>query len=120
MAKTELQQALEVIKRHCDKPKGKSFDEYMQTATLKQRIESVTGKFLHYVDHQTIWFAHKKFYEDAVKKDPDNQKEYFGDLTDHPNYVDVVLSKKQREDCIQALKWLERDVKACISHLENK
>ena len=103
----ELKHALEVIKKHCDTPKGKSFDEYMQNATLKQRIESITGKFLHYVDHQTIWYAHTQ----QRKKDPTH-------FVDHPDRIDVELSKKQREDCIQALKWLERDVQACISHLE--
>ena len=120
MAKTELQHALEVIKKHCEQPKGKSFYEHMDSASLKQRIESLKSNFLHYVDHQTIWFSHKKHYEDMVKKDPKNQKEYLEELIDHPNYTDVELSKKQREDCIEALKWFERDIKACISHLENK
>lgn len=104
----ELKQALEVIKKHCDTPKGKSFDEYMQGATLKQRIESITGKFLHYVDHQTIWWM----YNQLETQDPT--------LKNHPNYTKVELSKKQREDCIQALSWLERDVKACINHLQTK
>jgi hypothetical protein len=53
-----------------------------------------------------------------VKKDPKNQKEYLEDLIDHPNYTDVVLSEKQRKDCIQSLGWLLNDVKACIAHLE--
>ena len=105
----ELKQALEVIKKHCDTPKGKSFDEYMQNASLKQRIESITGKFLHYVDHQTIWYAHTQ-----IRKSQPNH------FIDHPDRKDIELSKKQREDSIQALKWLKRDVEACINHLENK
>lgn len=103
----ELKNALAVIKKHCDTPKGKSFDEYMQSATLKQRIESIKGKFLHYVDNQTIWYAH-------------NQRIKQGDssMLDHPDYKNVELSKKQREDCIQVLEWLKRDVEDCISHLK--
>jgi hypothetical protein len=41
-------------------------------------------------------------------------------MVNHPNYTNVELSKKQVEDCIQALRWFEQDIKACISHLENK
>lgn len=104
----ELKQALEVIKKHCDTPKGKSFDEYMQGASLKQRIEGITGKLLHYVDSQTIWWMYNQ------------NEEKFESMKNHPNYKKVELSKKQREDSIQALKWLKRDVEACISHLENK
>jgi hypothetical protein len=102
----ELKQALEVIKKHCDTPKGKSFYEHMDGASLKQRIETLKGNFLHYVDHQTIWYSHNQ----AIKNGASSMK-------DHPNYTNVELSKKQREDCIQALHWFERDIKACISHL---
>jgi hypothetical protein len=102
----ELKQALEVIKKHCDTPKTKSFYEHMDGASLKQRIETLKSNFLHYVDHQTIWYSHTQFR----KIDPNH-------FIDHPNRIDVELSKKQKEDCIQALKWLESDVKACISHL---
>jgi hypothetical protein len=111
MAKTELQQALEVIKKHCEQPKGKSFYEHMDSASLKQRIETLKSNFLQYVDHETIWYAHTE----NEKKD----KNYWLG-TKHPNYKVVELSKKQREDCIQSLKWFEQDIKACISHLENK
>jgi len=103
----ELKHALEVIKKHCATPKGKSFHEYMETASLKQRIESIQGNFLHYVDHQTIWYYHTQLR----KKQPNH-------FIDHPDRMDIELSKKQREDCIQALKWLQNDVKACIAHLE--
>jgi len=103
----ELKNALEVIKKHCDTPKGKSFDERMQTSTLKQRIEGIKGQFLHYVDSETIWYAHTQIR----KQDPTH-------FADHPDRKDIELSKKQRQDCIQVLKWLESDVKACIKHLE--
>ena len=101
---TELKQALEVIKRHCETPKGKSFNERMDDYSLKQRIETLTSQFLHYVDHQTIHY----YYTEFKKKNPD----WDGD------YNVVELSKKQKEDCIQALKFLENDVKACIGHLQ--
>jgi len=105
----ELKHALQVIKNHCDTPKGKSFYEYMQSATLKQRISSLKSKFLHYVDHQTIWY----YYGVEIKKGKST-------ILDHPDYTKVELSKKQREDCIQELKWFKSDIEACISHLENK
>ena len=103
----ELKQALEVIKKHCETPKGKSFYERMDSSSLKQRIEILQSQFLHYVDHQTIWYKHTQLR----KKDPNH-------FSDHPDRVDIEFSNKQREDCIQALRWLEADVKACISHLE--
>jgi hypothetical protein len=109
MAKTELQQALEIIKKHCEQPKGKSFYEHMDNASLKQRIETLKSNFLQYVDHQTIWYSHNQ----AIKKGSKS-------MVNHPNYTNVELSKKQVEDCIQALRWFEQDIKACISHLENK
>jgi hypothetical protein len=107
MAKNELQQALDTIKKYCAQPKQKSFYEHMDNASLKQRIETLQSNFLHYVDHQTIWYAHTQFR----KTDPTH-------FVDHPNRIDVELSKKQREDCIQSLGWLLNDIKACISHLE--
>ena len=115
---TELKNALAVIKKHCETPKGKSFYEYMDTASLKQRIESLKSNFLHYVDHQTIWYSHKQRAAELIKKDPNNEKEYLEDLMDHPSYINVELSKRQREDCIDALEWFKKDIEACISHLK--
>jgi hypothetical protein len=104
----ELKQALEVIKKHCDTPKGKSFYEHMDGASLKQRIETLKSQFINYVDHQTIWYHHNQI----AKKQP-------GHFEDHPDYMKVELTKKQREDCLQALRWFENDIKACISHLKD-
>lgn len=114
----ELKQAFDTIKKYCEQPKGKSFHEYMDGASLKQRIESLKGKFLHYVDHQTIWFSYKQITAERIKKDPKNEKKYLEDLMDHPNYTDVILSERQRKDCIDALEWFKRDIEACISHLK--
>ena len=115
---TELKQALEVIKKHCDTPKGKSFYEHMDGASLKQRIETIKGNFLHYVDHQTIWYSYKQRVAERIKADPNNEKEYLENLYDHPNYTDVNLTEKQRKDCLEALHWFEQDIKACIAHLK--
>jgi flagellar basal body rod protein FlgB len=104
MAKTELQQALDTIKKYCEQPKVKSFHERMDNASLKQRIEMLKTEFLHYVDHQTIHYM----YTQIKKKNPD----WDGD------YNVVELSKKQVEDCLQTLHWFEQDIKACISHLK--
>ena len=104
MAKSELQQALDTIKKYCEQPKAKSFQERMESSTLKQRIETLKSEFTHYVDHQTIHYM----YTQLKKKNPD----WDGD------YNVVELSNKQREDCLQALHWFEQDIKACIAHLK--
>jgi hypothetical protein len=100
----ELKNALEVIKKHCDTPKRKSFEETMNGYSLSRRIESLKSYFLHYVDHQTINYHYTQF----KKKNPDWDGEF--------NVVE--LTNKQREDCLQALRWFENDIKACISHLK--
>jgi hypothetical protein len=107
MAKNELQQALDTIKKYCAQPKQKSFYEHMDNASLKQRIETLKSHFLQYVDHQTIWYSHNQ----AIKKGAKS-------MSNHPNYTNVELSKKQREDCIDALEWFKKDIEACISHLQ--
>jgi hypothetical protein len=103
----ELKNAIEVIKKHCSQPKGKTFTEYMDTASLKQRIASLKGYFLHYVDHITIWYYHNQ----QIKAGTSN-------FDTHPNYTKVELSKKQREDAIAELEWFKKDIEACISHLK--
>ena len=114
----ELKQALEVIKKYTSQPKKKDFYEVMYNASLKQRIETIKGLLLHYVDHQTIWYSYKQRVAERIKADPNNEKEYLEDLYDHPNYIDVSLSERQRKDCLDALHWLEQDVKACKAHLK--
>ena len=106
----ELKQALEVIKKHCDTPKGKSFSEHMDSASLKQRIETLKSNFLHYVDHQTI-----NYQKTQIEKE--HPGTFTGEFEEYIQYTPVELSKKQREDCIQALHWFEQDIKACIAQL---
>ena len=115
---TELKQALEVIKKHTSQSKTKSFYERMDNASLKQRIETLRGQFVHYVDHQTIWYSYKQRVAERIKTDPNNEKEYLEDLYDHPNYTDVNLTEKQRKDCLQELEWFKKDVEYCIGHLK--
>jgi len=100
----ELKNALEVIKKHCTEPKGKSYYEYMDSSPLKRRIETLKSNFLHYVDHQTIHYHYTQF----KKKNPD----WDGD------YNVVELSKKQVDECIQELEWFKKDIEACIAHLK--
>ena len=107
---TELKQALEVIKKHCSQPKRKTFEEHMDGSSLKQRIATLKSNFLHYVDRETIWYMHTQ----NQKKNPD----YWMGIN-HPNYREVELSKKQREDAIAEMEWFKRDIEACISHLKS-
>ena len=107
----ELKQALEVIKKHCDTPKGKSFYEQMDGASLKQRIEILKGNFVQYVDHQTI-----NYKKTQIEKQ--NPGTFTGEFSEYNEYIPVELSKKQLEDCLQTLHWFEQDIKACIAHLK--
>lgn len=100
----ELKHALEVIKKHCDTPKGKSFDERMETLTLPQQIRALKSKFVWYIDRITINY----FYTQRKKENPN----WIGDFTH------IELKGKQREDAIQELEWFKRDIEACISHLK--
>lgn len=104
----ELKQALEVIKKHCNTPKEKSFYEHMNSAPLHRQISFLRGKFVHYIDRKTIGYL----YTQLDKKNP--EAEYFEDNS----RVRVELTNKQRKDSIQELKWFLNDVKACIAHLE--
>jgi hypothetical protein len=92
----------------------KTFYEKMDGYSLKRRIESIQSLLLHYVDHQTIWYAHAQH----AKQHPEHQKQLEEQNRKHPNYTEVILTNKQKKDCLEALQWLERDVKACIAHLK--
>ena len=103
----ELKNALKLITEKCKEP---NHHLQMKSKSLTQRIESIKGEFLHYVDSDTIWYLHNV----NIKKNADNS------FKDHPNYRLVELSERERQNSIQALHWLLRDVKACIAHLEHK
>jgi hypothetical protein len=102
----ELKNALRLITEKCKQP---NFYEVMESSTLKQRIQHLKGNFVHFVDHQTIWYSHGV-----------NIKKGKSSFDTHPQYTKVELTKKQRQECIQELIWLERDVQACIAHLKNE
>lgn len=103
----ELKQAIDTIKKYCEQPKRKSFEEVMETASLKGRVSTLKSYFLHYVDNITIWYFHNQ----AIKAGKSS-------MNTHPNYQKVELSNKQREDAIQELEWFKSDIEACISHLK--
>ena len=92
----------------------KTYFETMDGYSLKRRIESINSLLLHYVDHQTIWYAHAQH----AKQDPENQEMLEQMNREHPNYTEVILTNKQKKDSIEALEILLRDVKACIGHLK--
>jgi len=103
----QLKEALKVITEKCKEP---NFYHQMNGKTLSKRIESIKGNFLHFVDNETLWYAHNV----RIKKNPNDS------FKDHPSYRLVELSKKERQKSIEALQWLARDVQACINHLENE
>jgi len=74
---------------------------------LKRGIELVSRNLLEIVDPITIWYAHTQ----VRKTDPTH-------FAEHPNRIDVELSKKHREDCIQELQRIIDNAKACKVHLE--
>jgi hypothetical protein len=103
----ELKNALKLINEKCKQP---NYHLTMKSKTLSQRIESLKGQFLHYVDNETIWYSHGV----RIKKDPNDR------FRKHPDYKLVELSERERKKSIEALHWLLQDVKHCIAHLENK
>lgn len=111
MAKSELQQALDTIKKYCAQPKEKSFQERMECSTLKQRIEILKSEFLHYVDHITI-----NYKKTQIEKE--NPGTFTGEFEEYNQYIPIELNKKTIEDCLQTLHWFEQDIKACIAHLK--
>ena len=102
-----IKHALKLITEKCKQP---NHHNQMMSKTLSQRIESIKGEFLHYVDNETIWYSHGV----RIKKNPNDS------FRKHPDYKLVELSKKERQKSIEALGWLLRDVEACISHLEKE
>lgn len=103
----ELKDALKLINEKCKEP---NYHLTMKGKTLSQRIESLKGQFLHYVDNETLWYSHCV----RIKKNPNDP------FKDHPSYRLVELSEKERKKSLEVLHWLLNDVKHCIGHLEKK
>jgi hypothetical protein len=99
----ELKNALKLITETCNE------SLQMQNKSLSERIESLQGMFLHYVDHKTIWYCHTQ----RVKKNPNDS------FANHVDFHVVELSSQEKANSIEALKWFLRDIEACISHLED-
>ena len=103
----ELKEALALIAEKCKEP---NLYQQMSKKSLSNRIASIKGEFLHWVDNETIWYSHNV----RIKKNPNDS------MKDHPDYKLVELSNRERQNAIEQLQWLLRDVEDCISHLENK
>jgi hypothetical protein len=79
--------------------------EILQKQKLAQRIWTLKGLFLGYVDIETINYMYTQHFKDnpnQVKKD----------------YKVVELTKSQREKSIEAMKYFIKDIQECIKHLE--
>ena len=103
----ELKNALKLISEKCKEP---NYHVEMKKKPLSQRIQSLNGQFLHYVDNETIWYCHGV----RIKKNPNDP------FREHPDYKLVELSDRERKKSIEELERLIRDAKACINHLEDK
>ncbi len=102
----ELKNALKLITEKCNEP---NFVLQMQNKSLSQRIDSLKSTFLHFVDHETIWYSHTQ----RIKKNPNDS------FADHDDFHVVELSSREKANSIEALKWFLKDIEACISHLED-
>lgn len=70
---------------------------------LSEKIYHLKGQFLMHID--TVTLAYRKTFLDLPQEDGFRYKE-------------TNLSKQQREDAIDALRWFKRDIEECIKHLE--
>ena len=88
---------------------NKKIENPLKKMTLFNRIFSIKGEFLHYVDSVTLNYFKTKHYEEH----PDD------DLKEYDVYEPTELSKKQKEDSIEMMKYFIKDIEQCIWHLEN-
>ena len=98
----QLKNALQLITEKCKEP---NWYLMMQSKTLSKRIESIQTMLLQFVDSETINYRKTQI----VKQKPEHT------FTD---FREVELSSREKADSIANLKWLIRDIEACISHLE--
>lgn len=101
---TELKEALKVITEKC---KQSNYHEQMKAKSLSQRVYSLKGNFLHYVDNITINYLKTQ-----------QEKEQPGCWEDH--YVPTELSKREINNSIAEMEWFIKDIEACINHLKKK
>jgi len=78
--------------------------EQIEKKSLAEKINHLRSEFLMYVDTKTISYFKTRL---GLKKE------------DGHNYITVNLTKRQREDAIEALKWFKRDIEECLKHLED-
>jgi len=78
--------------------------EQIKKKSLANKIYHVKSDFLMYVDTQTIAYFKTKT---GLSQEEGHE------------CTPVKLSKQQREDALEALKWFKRDIEQCINHLED-
>lgn len=99
----QLKAALQLITEKCKEP---NWHHMMQSKSLSKRIGSIQSMVFQYVDSETINYRKTQI----AKQKPDR---YRAD-----EFRVVELSSREKADSIANLKWLIRDIEACISHLE--
>jgi hypothetical protein len=78
--------------------------QQIEKKSIADRVRHLKSEFLMYVDTKTI--AYRKTVLDLPQEDGNT-------------YTPVNLTKQQREDAIEALRWFKRDIEDCIKHLED-
>ena len=101
---TELKEAIKLITEKCKQP---NHHEQMKAKSLSNRIYSLKGDFLHYVDTVTINYM----------KTQHNKKD--ADHWDFDQYTPTELSKSEKQKAIEYMEWFVKDIQSCISHLKN-
>ena len=88
--------------------------EKMKKLSLKNKIYSIKGDFLHYVDYITINYMKTQYNKNnpAIRNGIDRYTE--------DQYTPIDLSKKEKESSIEYLEWFIKDIESCITHLKNK
>lgn len=81
-----------------------TLQQKLEKQKLHQRIETLRGLILMYVDTETINY----YKTQLIAKNPERNLQY------RP----VELTKHQIKESIQSMQWIIRDLEACISHLE--
>ena len=99
---SELKQALKVITEKCKQP---DYYEQMNAKSLSNRVYSLKCEFLHFVDKVTLNYLKTQ-----------QEKEEPGCWSNH--YVHTELTKREKDKAIEEMKWLIKDIEACISHLK--
>ena len=100
----QLKEALKLIS---DKCKETNYHEQMKSKSLTQRISTLRGSFVGYVDTITINYCKTL-----------QQKQTPG-YWDDDQYTPTELTNRERANAINEMEIFIRDIEACIAHLKN-